>query len=58
MLSFIVRQRRPSLFSKDFSKTAAPISIKFHLQYPGNGGMKISSKGPGHMNKLTAFRIY
>ena len=37
-------------FSSDFfSETAGPISIKFHIQHPGNGRLKICSNGLGLM---------
>ena len=41
--------------SKDiFSKTAGPISNKFQLRHPNNGGTKVCSNGPGHMTKEAA----
>ena len=46
-------------FSNNFSyETAWPISIKFHMQHPGNGRLKICSDGPGLMAKMTTMPIY
>ena len=46
-------------FSKDFfSETIGPISVKFHIQHPGNVRLKICSNGPGLMAKMGTMPIY
>ena len=46
-------------FSNDFSsETAGPISIKFHMQHPDNGRLKVCSNGPGLMDKMATMPIY
>ena len=48
-----------STFSNDFSsETAGPFSIKFHIQHPDNGKLKICSNGPGLMAKMATMPIY
>ena len=48
-----------STFSKDFSsETAGSVSIKFHMQPPGNREEKVYIFGPGHMTKMAAMPIY
>ena len=47
-----------STFSKDFSETAGPISIKFHKQPPGDRRKKVYIFGLGHMTKMAAMPIY
>ena len=48
-----------STFSNDFSsKTTGPISIKFHIQHPGNERLKICSNGPDLMAKMATMPIY
>ena len=39
-------------------ETAGLISIKFHIQHPGNGRLKICSNGPGLMVKMATMPIY
>ena len=41
-----------------FSETTGPISFKFHMQPPGQGGKKFSIFGPDHITKTTAMPIY
>ena len=47
-----------SAFSNDFSETAGPISVKFHIQHPGSGRLKICLNGPGLMAKVATMPIY
>ena len=57
--SYVVRRRRPSTISNDFSsETTGPIVTKFHMWPPGVGGTKSCSNGPGHMTKMAAMPIY
>ena len=43
---------RPSTFSNIFSsKTAWPIKVKFYVEPPWEGGMKVYINGPGHMTR-------
>ena len=44
--------------SKDSSETTGPISIKFHMQLPGNGGKKVYIFGLGHLTKMATMPIY
>ena len=45
--------------SKDiFSKTAGPISIKFHMQLPDYGGTKVYTNGPWHMTRMVVMPRY
>ena len=47
-----------STYSKDLSsKTTGPISVKFHMQPPGNGGKKVYSFGLGHLTNMAAMLI-
>ena len=52
--------RRPSTFSNIFSKTTAPIELKFYIETltEGGGGAKICSNGLGHTTKMAATPIY
>ena len=36
------------------SETAWPIKVKFYMEPPWDGGMKVCSNGPGHMTKMAA----
>ena len=48
-----------STFSNIFSsETSGPIKVKFHMEPPRDGGMKVCSTGPGHMTKVAAMLIY
>ena len=48
-----------SAFSNTFSsETPGPISIKFHIQHPGNGRLKIYSNGPDPMARMATMPIY
>ena len=40
------------------SETTGPIKLKFHMETPLNGGMKVCSNGSGHMTKMAATPIY
>ena len=59
--------RRPSVrplsvhppFSKIFfSKTDGPVKAKFHMEPQWDGGIKVYSRGLGHMTKVAATPIY
>ena len=46
-------------FSDFFSlETARLIEIKFHVDHPWDGGMKVCSNDPGHMTKMATMPIY
>ena len=46
-----------STFSNIFSsETTGPTEAKFHMAPPWDGGMKICSKGPGHMTKVKTLK--
>ena len=46
-------------FSNVFSsRTTRPIEIKFYMEPPWGGGMKVCIWGPGHMTKMAAMPIY
>ena len=48
-----------STFSDFFSlETARLIEIKFHVDHPWDGGMKVCSNDPGHMTKMATMPIY
>ena len=48
-----------SPFSNNFfSETAGPISIRFHVHLPNNGGTKVCSTGLGHITKMAAMPKY
>ena len=50
---------RPSTISNIFSsETTGRIELKFHMETPLDGGMKVCSNGPGHMTKMAAMPIY
>ena len=50
---------RPSTISNTFSsETNGPMELKFHMETPKNGGIKVCSNGPGHMTKMAAMPIY
>ena len=51
------RCRRPP-FSNVFSETAWPITAKFYVEPPWEGGTKVFINGPGHMTKMAAMSIY
>ena len=40
------------------SETTGSIEVKFHMESPWNGGMKVCSNSPGHMTKMAAMPIY
>ena len=40
--------------SKIFSETAWPIKLKFYVEHPWIGGMKVCSRDLDHMTKMTA----
>ena len=47
-----------STFSNIFSSdTAAQIEVKFHVEHPWDGGMKVCSQGPGHITKMAQMPI-
>ena len=49
----LVQGHSDSTFSNFISlETAGPIEAKFHVELPWDGGMKVCSNGPGHMNKM------
>ena len=45
-------------YSVVFSGTTGPIEIKFHVEPPWDGGMKVCIWGSGHMTKMAAMPIY
>ena len=46
-------------FSNFFSlETARLIEVKFHMEPPWDGRMKVCSNGPGHMTSMAAMPIY
>ena len=48
-----------SQFLEDFFyETTGPISFKFHMQSPGNGGKKVYIFRPGHLTKMAAMPMY
>ena len=47
-----------STFSNISFQTTGPIEAKIHVKPPYNRGMKVRSKGPGHMTKMAAMPIY
>ena len=50
---------RPSTISNIFSsETTGPIELKFHMETPKDGGMKVCSNGLGHMTKIDSMSIY
>ena len=55
----IGRLRRPphslNIFS---SKPTRPIKVKFHMELLWDGGTKVYSNSPGHINKMAAMPIY
>ena len=56
-----VRRRRPSAFTNSkifFSETAWPIKLKFYVEPPWVGGMKVCSRELDHMTKMAAAPIY
>ena len=56
-----VRRRRPSAFTISkifFSETAWPIKLKFYVEPPWVGGMKVCSRELDHMTKMAAAPIY
>ena len=48
----------PSSFSNNFSETVGPISIKFHIQHPGRGRLKICSNDQCFMAKMATMLIH
>ena len=59
LLSVCLSVCRVFTFSNVFSSgTTGPIEVKFHVEPPWDGGMKVCVWGPGHMTKMTAMRIY
>ena len=56
-----VRRRRPSAFTISkifFSETAWPIKLKFYMEPPWVGGMKVCSQELDRMTKMAAAPIY
>ena len=54
-----VQGHSDSTFSNFFSlETARPIEAKFHVDFPWDGGMKVSSNGLCHMTKIATMLIY
>ena len=53
-----IRRRRPQTSNIFSSETAWPIKVKFHIELPWDGGMKVCSNGPGHMTKMAPKPIY
>ena len=50
---------RPSTISNVFSsETAWPITAKFYVEPPWEGGTKVYINGHGHMTKMSAMPIY
>ena len=48
-----------STFSNIFSSEITwLIEVKFRVEPPWDGGMKVCSNGPGHMTKMAAMPIY
>ena len=48
-----------STFSNIFSsETTGPIKVKFHMEPPRDGGMKVHSTGQDHMAKMAAMPMY
>ena len=46
-------------FSNVFSSgTTGPIEVKFHVEPPWDGGMKVCICSPGHMTEMAAMPIY
>ena len=55
----ILSARPSSRFSNIFSsETTGPIEAKFHMESQWDGGMKVYTRGLGHMTKMTAMPIY
>ena len=55
----LVQGRSDSTFSNFFSlETARPIEVKFHVERPWDGGMKLHSNVLSHMTKMAAMPIY
>ena len=54
----LVQGHSESTFSNFFSlQTAGPIEAKFHAEPPWDGGMNVSSNGPGHMNNMATMPV-
>ena len=49
---------RPPFSKIFFSETTWPIKAKFHVEPPWVGGMKVCSRGLGHMTKMAATPTY
>ena len=59
MGELIVYPVRPSTYSNIFSsESTGPIKLKVHTETPEDAGMKVSSNGPCHMNKMAATPIH
>ena len=53
-----VQGQSDSTFSNFFSlETAKPFKAKFHMEPPWDGGLKVSTNGLCHMNKMDALSI-
>ena len=52
------RRRRPQCLNIFSSETALPITAKFYVEFPWEGGTKVYINGPGHMTKMAAMPIY
>ena len=53
-----LRHWRRRFFNDFFSETTGQISIKFHIQHPGNDRLKFFSDGPDLMAKMATMPIY
>ena len=55
----LVQGHSDSTFSSFCSlETANPIKAIFHMESPWDGGTKVCSNGPGHMNNIAAMPMY
>ena len=49
---------RPPFSNVFSSETAGPITAKFYVEPPWEGGTKVCINGTGHMTKMAAMSIY
>ena len=55
----LVQGHSDSTFSNFFFlESTWPIEVKFYVEPPWAGGMKVYSTGPSHMTKMAAIPIY
>ena len=47
-----------NIFNIFSSETTGPIKVKFHMNHPWDGAMKICSTDPGLMTKMADMAIY